>query len=51
MCAQEQLGQHERNKTQMMNFGNYLSDCNLVDLGYTGYLFTWDNRREGVANV
>jgi hypothetical protein len=26
-------------------------DCGLTDLGYTGYPFTWNNKREGEANI
>jgi hypothetical protein len=48
---EEQLGQNERSEAQMILFRNYLTDCHLIDLGYSGYLFTWDNRREGSANV
>jgi hypothetical protein len=35
----------------MMEFRNCLADCRLTDLGFSGYMFTWDNRREGTDNV
>jgi hypothetical protein len=35
----------------MANFREALSDCDLVDLGFTGLPFTYDNGRSGAANV
>jgi hypothetical protein len=48
---QEQLGHNERSDGQMQLFRDCLTYCRLTDLGFTGYLFTWDNRRDGLANV
>jgi hypothetical protein len=48
---EEQFGQNSRNENQMMAFRDCLADCRLADLGYSGYSFTWDNRRDGEANV
>jgi hypothetical protein len=47
----EQLGRNERSENQMELFRDCLTDCRLHDLGYSGYDFTWDNRREGADNV
>jgi hypothetical protein len=47
----EQIGQNQRSENQMKKFRRCLTDCRLVDLGYSGYPFTWDNKREGLANV
>jgi hypothetical protein len=47
----EQMEQNQRSENQMEKFRSCLTDCRLVDLGYSGYPFTWDNKREGLANV
>jgi hypothetical protein len=48
---EEQFGQNSRNENQMMAFRDCLADCRLANLGFSGYSFTWDNRRDGEANV
>src|SRR5438105_5017951 len=35
----------------MERFRDCLADCGLADLGFSGYPFTWDNRRAGVDNI
>lgn len=35
----------------MVLFRDALNDCGLVDLGFVGLPFTYDNGREGAANV
>jgi hypothetical protein len=47
----EQMEQNQTSENQMEKFRSWLTDCHLVDLGYSGYPFTWDNKREGLANV
>jgi hypothetical protein len=48
---EEQIGRNARNENEMALFRECLTDCRLTDLGYRGYDFTWDNRREGENNV
>lgn len=43
----EKLGGRERNMSMVANFKEAVNDCNLEDLGYRGYPFTWSNRRFG----
>jgi hypothetical protein len=35
----------------MAAFRDCLDDCGLTDLGFKGYKFTWNNKREGPENV
>lgn len=35
----------------MEEFGLALDSCGLVDLGFHGYPFTWNNKRPGNANT
>lgn len=45
------LGGNMRTFAQMEDFRDCLADCGLVDLGFWGYPYTWDNKREGDENV
>uniref|UniRef100_A0A2N9I4S0 Reverse transcriptase zinc-binding domain-containing protein n=1 Tax=Fagus sylvatica TaxID=28930 RepID=A0A2N9I4S0_FAGSY len=47
----EKLGMLDRNEVQMQRFHSALTDCSLVDLGFSGWPFTWFNRRDGVAEM
>lgn len=41
----KKLRRRERNMSMVVDFKQAINDCNLEDLGYMGYLFTWSNRR------
>ncbi|KAM0917175.1 hypothetical protein ACQ4PT_009616 [Festuca glaucescens] len=47
----EQLGGNVRSASQMERFRECLSFCGLADLGFSGYAYTWNTRREGSDNV
>lgn len=34
-----------------MGLSQVIEDLSLIDLGYSGYNFTWDNKRSGLANI
>ncbi|KAL5781983.1 hypothetical protein ACOSP7_007012 [Xanthoceras sorbifolium] len=35
----------------MFNFRNIVEDCGFVDLGFSGSIFIWNNKSEGIRNV
>ncbi|CAM8990804.1 unnamed protein product [Rhodiola kirilowii] len=51
LCSSEVQGGRGRQNWQMENFRLALNDCNLTDLGFSGYPFTFSNRRGGDAEV
>ena len=40
-----------RPDAQMLAFRDTLEVCNLLDLGFSGVPFTYDNKRHGAVNV
>ncbi|XP_043692922.1 uncharacterized protein LOC122643361 [Telopea speciosissima] len=44
-------GGNRKNSRDSRQFQNILNQCNLLDLGSKGPLFTWSNRRKGTANI
>ena len=49
--ASEKLSSHPPLYKQMEEFGATLEECHLIDLGFRGYKFTWNNKRPGAANT
>ena len=47
----DQIGGNPRPFMQMEDFRDCLADCGLADLGFSGYQYTWDNKRDGVENI
>jgi exonuclease III len=45
--ADEKFGGNPKSRSQMKEFRDTLSCCNLHDLGFVGPKFTWNNMREG----
>ncbi|KAL5805657.1 hypothetical protein ACOSQ4_028390 [Xanthoceras sorbifolium] len=48
---EEKLGGNERIGPGMFNFRSVVELCDFVDLGFSGPLFTWNNKRGGSRNV
>ncbi|KAM0859687.1 hypothetical protein ACQ4PT_047052 [Festuca glaucescens] len=51
LYASEHFSRALRPEWQMRAFREVLEDCSLVDLGWSGVEYTWDNGQMGVANV
>ena len=51
LSSDEFLSRGERREQQMRLFRECLEDCDLVDLGFAGPKYTWNNRQEGHDNV
>jgi endonuclease/exonuclease/phosphatase family metal-dependent hydrolase len=51
LWQEEHLSKTPRAVNQMDAFREVLSDCNLVDLRFAGVPYTYDNKRQGRANV
>ena len=47
----EKSGDNERNLNAVADFRETIQACNLIDMGYKGYQFTWSNRRFGTGYV
>ncbi|XP_075665089.1 uncharacterized protein LOC142634697 [Castanea sativa] len=49
--SSEKLSTYPPQVRQMDEFRAVLEDCHLIDLGFQGYKFTWNNKRPGAANT
>lgn len=47
LCAEEKKGGISRPHWTFRGFQKFVNDCGLVDLGFSGYPFTWRNNRRG----
>ncbi|CAL1410909.1 unnamed protein product [Linum trigynum] len=45
-CYAEKNGRYDANEQEMEGFNKALEECNLVDLGFYGRRFTWDNNHK-----
>ncbi|XP_071681709.1 uncharacterized protein [Lolium perenne] len=47
----EHFGSNDRSEAQMIQFRECLDDCGLVDLGFSGPIYTWSNKQDSDRNV
>jgi endonuclease/exonuclease/phosphatase family metal-dependent hydrolase len=51
LSNEEKAGGNSRSFTQLSLSRNAVEDCNLLDLGFNGYPFTWSNGRQGSGRI
>ena len=51
LISSEKLSKRPPNYGQIEAFQEALDLCQLEDLGFKGYPFTWNNKRPGAANT
>lgn len=51
LSLNEKIGGNEKHVNLVADFREAVRECELVDLGFTRYLFTWSNRRFRVGLV
>ena len=51
LAISEKVGGSDRFFIGMFQFREAVDDCDLVDLGFSGSCFTWNNRRDGVDSI
>lgn len=47
LCPEEKLGGLARPSWSFRGFRKFVEDCGLLDLGFSGYPYTWSNNRSG----
>lgn len=51
VSPEEKLGVNDRDLISMREFREAIDKCALLDLGMTGGVFTWTNKRTGLAQL
>jgi len=51
LFANEKQGGSDKRISGMLAFRNVIDDCGLIDLGFSGPVFTWSNKRKGTGHV
>lgn len=51
MHMYEKSGGNEKNVNVVIEFREVVQNCNLIDIGCKGYLYTWSNRRFGTNYI
>ncbi|KAH7862470.1 hypothetical protein Vadar_005220 [Vaccinium darrowii] len=47
----EKWGGPNKSSWELRDFRDFISESQLIDMGYIGYPFTWNNKRHGGCNV
>lgn len=51
LSNEEKFGGVDREDWEMRDFSNFIGNNWLIDIGYVGYPYTWNNKRGGRANI
>ena len=51
LSSDERSSESAGSQRSMYEFGEVISRCGLVDLGYRGYPFMWENGRDAEAHI
>ncbi|TXG63812.1 hypothetical protein EZV62_010806 [Acer yangbiense] len=51
LSISEKSGGSKKTIRDIIKFRQVVEDCDLIDLGFSGPMFTWNNKREGKDNV
>lgn len=51
LLSSKKKSKHPPLYKQMEEFGSTLETCKLIDIGFHGYSFTWNNKRPGESNT
>ncbi|KAH7834427.1 hypothetical protein Vadar_015903 [Vaccinium darrowii] len=48
---EEKSGRVDKEEWELIDFQRFMDDNDLIDIGFVGYPFTWNNKRGGRANI
>ncbi|XP_059627282.1 uncharacterized protein LOC132270092 [Cornus florida] len=51
LYASKKSGGVSKQGWRLRNFNSLMARCNSLDIGFKGYPFTWNNHRDGPANI
>lgn len=51
MSNEEKDGDLDKEDWELNDFQCFIDNNDLIGIGYVGYPFTWNNKRNGVANI
>ncbi|PON41504.1 Endonuclease/exonuclease/phosphatase [Trema orientale] len=51
LILSEKIVGGDRSVTSIVNFRKAIVDCDLNDLGFSGFLVTWNNKQESTSNI